>query len=57
MTPADRILAAAQWLADQRTPPAPAAAVLAERFNLTPEQAADAVLKAGRFSVLRGAFA
>lgn len=57
MTPAARILAAAQWYADQHRPPAPASAVLAERFNLTPEQAADAVLMAGRFSVLRRAMA
>lgn len=57
MTPADRIVAAAQWYADQHRPPANAAYILAERFNLTPEQAADAVLRAGRFSVLRRAMA
>lgn len=57
MTAADRILTAAQWYADQRRPPANATHVLAERFNLTSEQAADAVLKAGRFSVLRRAMA
>lgn len=50
-------IAAAQWLADQSSPPTPLIPVLRERFSLTAKEACQASELASRFRTLRRAFA
>jgi hypothetical protein len=55
--PTPNAITAAQWLADQSTPPVPLIPVLRERFSLTTKEACQASELASRFRTLRRAFA
>ncbi|MDJ1634557.1 hypothetical protein [Rhizobium rhizogenes] len=52
----DTVVIAAQWLADQKEPPAMAVPVLKEKFNLTAREACEAIRLARDYRVLRRAF-
>lgn len=55
--PADRTTAAAQWLADQACNPVPVLPALQAKFDLTHDQALEAIALAGKMRLLREAFA
>lgn len=52
----EAVILAAQWLADERTPPSGLIPKLQSMFNLTPLEATEACAMARRFRMIRGAF-
>lgn len=50
------VITAAQWLADEKEPPAVAVPVLKEKFGLTAVEACDAIRLARDFRICRRAF-
>lgn len=51
-----KIVAAAQWLADQKEPPALAVPVLRQKFGLSAVQACEAIRLAWNYRMVRRAF-
>lgn len=52
----NNVVEAAQWLADQKEPPARVVPVLREKFLLNTAEACEAAALASRFRVVRRAF-
>lgn len=50
------VVAAAQWLADQKEPPARAVPIIRERFSLSTKEACDACALAQKYRTVRRAF-
>lgn len=50
------VVSAAQWLADQKEPPAMAVPVIREKFGLSALEACDAIKLAQDFRICRRAF-
>jgi len=50
------VIAAAQWLADQKEPPVKAVPIIRERFCLSMKEACDACALAQKYRTVRGAF-
>ncbi|MGR9539371.1 hypothetical protein [Rhizobium leguminosarum] len=51
-----KVVAAAQWLADQKEPPAMVVPMIRERFSLSALQACDACALAQKYRTIRRAF-